>query len=48
MMKGTRIMLILVAALPYCLLLHGHDVIDKNDTDDGSRSSAQLLIVARV
>ena len=38
-------MLMVVAALPYYLLLHLHVERDKNNTDDGS-SSARLLIVA--
>ena len=39
-------MLMVVAALPYCLLSHGHDERDKNNTDS-SCSTALLLIVAR-
>ena len=31
--RGTRIMLNIVAAQPYYLLLHGHDEMDKNNTD---------------
>ena len=47
MMRGTRIMLMVVAAKLDCLLLHGHDEKDKNNAEYGSRSSAQLLIIAR-
>ena len=39
-------MLNIVAALPYCLLLHGNDERDMNNTNGGS-SSALLIIVAR-
>ena len=46
-MTGTRIMLMVLAAQSYCLLSHGHDERDKNNTDDGYRCSAQLLIIAR-
>ena len=39
-------MLMVVAAMPYCLLPHGHDGKDKNNAEYCS-SSALLLIVAR-
>ena len=46
-MRGTKIILMMViGALPNYLLLHGHDEMDKNNTDDGS-SFARFLIVAR-
>ena len=46
-MRGTRIILMVVAAQPYYLLLHLHEERDKNNTDVGYRCSALLLIVAR-
>ena len=46
MVRRTRIMLMMVAAQPYCLLLHGNDERDMNNTNGGS-SSALLIIVAR-
>ena len=46
MMRGTRIIFTAVAALPYCLLSHGHGERDKNNAD-GVNSSALLILVAR-
>ena len=45
MMRRTRMILMVAAALPICLLLHGHDERDKNHAD-GDTSSAQLFIAA--
>ena len=45
MMRRTRMILMVVAALLLCLLLHGHDERDKNNAD-GDTSSAQLFITA--
>ena len=38
-------MLMMIAALPYCILLHGDDARDKNNADSGSNSFL-LIIVA--
>ena len=46
MMKGTRILLMVIAALSYLLLLPGHDERDKNNAD-GGKNYALLFIVAR-
>ena len=37
--RGTRVILMLIAALPYYLFLHGHNEKNKNNTDGGNRLS---------